>query len=271
MLDAKKCVDSLWYIAENIEQLKYLNLRQKISERRTVFYIDCCVVVDEFVSTKKGRKKELCINDEIIDRIYYERDKNSAHKDDQYKEKEYSSILDIKKEMEEQIVRVREVAAICLPNNLTLDFVCYDRELFRLIHRITADVEEQILKKKYPQRDVVQSIMQSSENIKTLKILNDTEELRSIEPESRSEYGVVFSNGLCFYEGVQEMQDACVRSNVLFNENIWISVNNKEMEKLESLTRLGAYDEFGIIQEPPRDPILLARIQKILNSPVEKD
>lgn len=49
-------------------------------------------------------------NDDIIDRIYYERDKNSAHKDDQYVEKEYLSILDIQKEMETQIIHVAAIS-----------------------------------------------------------------------------------------------------------------------------------------------------------------
>ncbi len=267
LLDAKKNVDSLWYISENACQLRYLNLRKKTNDLRREFYIDCCVVVDEFVSTQNGGKKELCKNDKIIDRIYYERDKNSAHKDDCYKENEYSSLLDIKKEMEEQVIHVREVAAKCLPDILTLDFVCYDKEMFRFIHHVTADVEDEIMKKKYPLRDM----LSPRDDGMTFKILNDTEELRNLDTKHRSEYGVVISNGLCFNEGVQERQDAFVRINTLFDENMWCSVNKKEMKKLEKLTKLGAFDEFGIIQDPPKDPILLARIQKILDSPKEND
>lgn len=145
LLDAKKDVDSMWYIAENAALLKYLNLRKKTNDLRREFYIDCCVVVDELVSSKKRSKKELCANDAIINRIYYERDKNSAHKDEQYRENEYSSLLEIKKEMQEQIIHVKGVAAECLPDNLTLDFVCYDREMFRFIHHVTADVEDEII------------------------------------------------------------------------------------------------------------------------------
>lgn len=153
LLDAKKNVDSMWYIAENAGLLKYLNLRKKTNDLRREFFIDCCVVIDEFVPSKKGGKKELCANDAIIDRIYYERDKNSAHKDDRYKENDYSSLFDIKVEMQEQIIHVREVAAECLPDNLTLVFVCYDREMFRFVHHVTADVEDEILKRKYSLRD----------------------------------------------------------------------------------------------------------------------
>ena len=267
LLDAKKNVDSMWYIVENAEQLKYLNLRKKTNDIRREFYIDCCIVIDELISSKKLNKKELCAKDGIIERVYYERDKNSAHKDERYREHDYSSLLDIKKEMENQVKHVREVAAECLPDNLTLDFVCHDREMFRFVHHVTADIEEVILKKKYPLRNMFQGV----ESGPILKVLNDTEDLRKIEADHKSEYGVIMSDGLCFNEGVQERQDACVRINALYGENMWCSVNEKEMKKLQDLTELGAFDEFGIIQEPPKDPILNARIQRILDSPLEKD
>lgn len=267
LLDAKKNVDSMWYIVENAEQLKYLNLRKKTNDIRREFYIDCCIVIDELISSKKLNKKELCAQDGIIERVYYERDKNSAHKDERYREHDYSSLLDIKKEMENQVKHVRKVAAECLPDNLTLDFACHDREMFRFVHHVTADIEEEILKKKYPLRNMFQGV----ESGPTLKVLNDTEDLRKIEADHKSEYGVIMSDGLCFNEGVQERQDACVRINALYGENMWCSVNEKEMKKLQDLTELGAFDEFGIIQEPPKDPILKARIQRILDSPLEKD
>lgn len=227
LLDAKKNVDSMWYVAENARQLKYLNLRKKTNDIRREFYINCCVVIDELVSSKKVNKKDLCGKDDIIERVYYERDKNYAHKDDKYQEHDYLSLIDIKNEMEDQVIRVREVAEECLPDSLTLDFVCYDRELFRFVMHVTADFEDEIMKKKYPLRN----LCQDSEGDITCKILNDTEELRKIEAEYRLEYGVIISNGLCFYEGLQERQDACVRINALFGENVWCSVNKEEMEK----------------------------------------
>ena len=267
LLDAKKNVDSMWYIVENAEQLKNLNLRKKTNDIRREFYIDGCIVIDELISSKKLNKKELCAQDSIIERVYYERDKNSAHKDERYREHDCSSLLDIKKEMENQVKHIREVAAECLPDNLTLDFVCHDKEMFRFVHHVTTDIEEVILKKKYPLRNMFQGV----ESGPVLKVLNDTEDLRKIEADHKSEYCVIMSDGLCFNEGVQERQDACVRINALYGENVWCSVNEKEMKKLQDLTELGAFDEFGIIQEPPKDPILNARIQRILDSPLEKD
>ena len=118
------------------------------------------------------------------------------------------------------------------------------------------------MKKKYPLRDMFQDIKDG----RTLKVFNDTEDIRKIENEHKSEYGVVVSNGLCFNEGVQERQDGCIKINVLFGGDIWCSVNRETMEDAEKLTKLGYFDEFGIIQEPPKDPILLSMIMKILGS-----
>lgn len=41
----------------------------------TVFYVDLCAVLDH------ANKKKECHTDSIIESIYYERDKNAAHKD----------------------------------------------------------------------------------------------------------------------------------------------------------------------------------------------
>ena len=45
---------------------------------------------------------------------------------------------------------------------------------------------------------------------------------------------------------------------------MWCSVNESVMEELIELTNLGAFDEFGIIQDPPSDPLILEKIMKIL-------
>ena len=51
---------------------------------------------------------------------------------------------------------------------------------------------------------------------KFVKDFQDTEDLRDIPLEERDQYGVAMNNGINFYEGVQNRQDACIRINVLF-------------------------------------------------------
>lgn len=55
LIDAKKNVDSILFIEENIDKVCNLNLRRKIEELRREFYINCCVVLDK--SHPKNKKK----------------------------------------------------------------------------------------------------------------------------------------------------------------------------------------------------------------------
>ena len=262
LIDAKKCVDSILYMSENGEQLRYIDLRKKVADKRRDFYISCCVVLDNHITNTGLKKRELYNEDEIVQAIYYERDKNSAHKDDNYKAKHYSSISDIADDMKIQLQHIRSVCADSLPTEVTLDFVSHDRELFRALHRITADEEDAINQRKYPFRNTINA--NSTEVTKTYRTFQDTEDLRDIPYECKNEYAVVIDSGLCFNEGIQTRQDSCIRINVLYGRNIWCSVDQKELETIQELTRLGCFDEYGIPQPPPTDPILMARIMKIL-------
>jgi hypothetical protein len=138
LIDAKKCVDSILYMSENGDQLRYIDLRKKVADKRRDFYISCCIVLDNHITNTGLKKRDLCNEDEIVQAMYYERDKNSAHKDDNYKAKHYSSISEIADDMKIQLQYIRFLCADSLPTEVTLDFVSHDRELFRVLHRITA-------------------------------------------------------------------------------------------------------------------------------------
>lgn len=260
LIDAKKCIDSLWYIAENVDQLKYINLKTKTNNLLIEFYIKCCVVIDEYLTETGNKKKDLCSSDNVIARVYYERDKNGAHKDENYMKREYASLEDIVNDVKAELSHIRLVCADCIPDVVTLDFVPYDRELFRLIYHVTADVEESIMKKKYPLKDTIFK----GETVFSFNVFDDTEDYRNIKEEDRSNYGVVINNGICFYEGLQERQDSMIKINLLYGENKWCSVNKAAMDEVIELKKLGAFDEFGIIQDPPSDPLILEKIMKIL-------
>ena len=264
LIDAKKCVDSILYMSENGEQLQYIDLRKKVADKKRDFYISCCIVLDNHIKNTGFKKRDLCNEDEIIQAMYYERDKNYAHKDENYKAKHYSSISEIADDMKIQLQHIRSVCANSLPIEITLDFVSHDRELFRALHRINAVEEDAIYKKKYPFRNIVNA--DSTKGTKNYSIFQDTEDLRDIPNECKNQYAVVMDNGLCFNEGVQTRQDACIRINVLHGQNVWCSLDQKEFETIKELIRLGCFDEYGIPQPPPNDPILMARIMKILDN-----
>ena len=147
MIDAKKNIDSIIFIEENIDKVCNLNLRRKVEELRREFYINCCVVLDK---SHPKNKKKIC-EDKLIEAIYYERDKNCAHRDDDYKSLEFNQLSDMIETMKHQIQQVLVVCKDSLPNNITLDFVSHDKELFRLIYGIAAEKEEEIKHRKYPE------------------------------------------------------------------------------------------------------------------------
>ena len=125
-----------------------------------------------------------------------------------------------------------------------------------------AEDEEKILDEKHPLRNAVNN---HDGEYKSFNILNDTIDLRTIPEEKKKGYAVVLKEGINFQEGIQERQDFCIRMNLLFDLNAWCSVNVGEYKKVEELTKLGCFNEYGVIQPPPTDPILLARIEKIMN------
>ena len=145
LIDAKKCVDSIWYIAENGKTISNINLRKKVNEILREFYICCCVVIDETHNRTALRQA-----DATIKRIYYERDKDKAHKDADYKPMAFSSLFQLRDTMKNQLITVLNNCSSVLPDNITLNFVPHDKELFRLVHSITTEKEEEIKKAKYP-------------------------------------------------------------------------------------------------------------------------
>lgn len=236
LIDAKKNVDSILFIEENIDKVCNLNLRRKIEELRREFYINCCVVLDK---SHPKNKKKIC-EDKLIEAIYYERDKNCAHRDDDYKSPEFNQLSDMIETMKQQIQQVLVVCKDSLPNNITLDFVSHDRELFRLIYGITAEKEEEIKCIKYPEYGKIPQ----SGNFITKKVFEETEDIRTIK--DKNEYAVIIEDGINFYESLQNHQDACIKINVLYNLETWCSFNQESFSKIQKLKKAGGLNEFDM-------------------------
>lgn len=243
LIDAKKIIDSLIYISENIKSVSNLNIHSKIKSMSKEFYIHLCVILDRAFL---GKKKSICETDEIVERIYYERDKNSAHKDKNYRRRQYKTldeeIVDKKKEM----IHVMELCKEVLPDNITLDFVPHDRDLFRQIHNISPKDEEIIKKLKHPGygRTSAEDLAHS----KTYQVLHDIDDIKYISENDLSQYCVVVECGLNTYEGVQNRQDACIRINVMYNKNIWVTTNYKAVARVQKMKELRLLNEYEIPQ-----------------------
>lgn len=101
--------------------------------------------------------------------------------------------------------------------------MAYDRNLFRFVNMITPEIENKLNELLYNQK-------KSNNNYsKDFKVFNnDTEDIRTIT--DLNDYAVLFDNGINLKEGLQNRQDACIKINVLFNQNIWVTL--KDSEKL---------------------------------------
>ena len=67
----------------------------------------------------------------------------------------------------------------------------------------------------------------------TRKVFYDTEDIKKIN--NPDDYAVIMKSGLTVREGIQEMQDACIRINILTNQNMWAEPNMKVIEEMKKM------------------------------------
>ena len=217
LIDCKKDIDNIMFIAENVRSISNLNLKSILDSRLRDFYIKIRVVYDK--SIKKQKQKELCKTDVVLERTLHEADKNYAHKDDDYipSELEFAELIST---LKERLEHCKELCKTCIPN-ITLDYVPYDRDLYRFMNCITPAVEEELQKKLFPNYTKTFNDTLG----KGVKTFNDIENIKMIN--NPGDYGVIMECGLNFFEGLQNRQDACIRINVLFKKNIWCALKEK--------------------------------------------
>ena len=178
-LDAKKALDSLWYISKHVKDL--YDVAGLCYNSRSNYYINVCAVLDKSICANR-RKKEIVNSDPIIKRIYTERDKHYAHKDKNYIPSfPYSSLEAEALSFQNELRHIRECCTGYLPDELTLDFVCYDGRLFRQIEKVNPADEEKIKIFKYPmyRQHTVQPGMP------TFKVLHDIDGLTGLTEEQK--------------------------------------------------------------------------------------
>lgn len=116
-----------------------------------------------------------------------------------------------------------------MPKEITLDYVAYDRNLFRFVNMITPETENKLDELLYNQK-------KSNNNYsKDFKVFNDTEDIRSIT--DLNDYAVLLENGINLKEVLQNRQDACIKIIVLFNQNILVTLkaSNKLLQDNENI------------------------------------
>lgn len=244
LIDAKKDIDTILYIKLNHDKLLNIDLKRKIDSIQMDFYIKLCVILDNTICKKN--KKQICVENKIIEDIYYERDKDKAHKDNNYKKKNYKSFNEIINSMKLEINEVKRLSIEYLPKVITLDYVPHDKELFRLVLGINKEKEDKINKDKYIEKQI------RNFNMIKKNVFNDIEDIRDIPEKIRNEYAIILENGINIFEGIQNRQDACIKINVLHTLNCWCQFNEKNIRKWIRLKQEGFIDDF----DKPRNIII---------------
>lgn len=259
LIDAKKCIDSLLYISDHVSELRNTDLRKKADQIRGTFYINLCIVIDHVFPSKETRWN-IRKSDETINRIYYERNKNFAHKNSGYKPRKYDSWASEIQDKQKEIEEVLKLCKDALPAIITLDYVPHDRVLFRVVNALSAEKEEAIKKIKHPLYD--QPIPAGVEGF-TKKAIYDIDDIRDVE--NPNEYCTVCEVGINQNETMQNIQDFCIISNAFNNTDMWCSPNEPNFLKIQKLKDNGFMDEFEVMHpERLKDPIIRARVEKIL-------
>lgn len=237
LIDAKKSIDTILYLSKYGDRVSMIDIRSTVNETKRSFYVNVCVLLDKCFPKKK---REIC-QDAQIKSVYYERDKNYAHKDDDYAEKQYESIGAIAEEMKQQLDAVHKLCLQFLPSVLTLDYLTFDSKLFRIANGVTKEKEEAALNIKHPGR-LRQGPSSETYGSKVYSVFSDTEDIKRIPSEKRKEYATLFQVGIVMEETLQRFQDSCIRTNVLYGTDIWVSINYKELHQIERIRELGLVD-----------------------------
>lgn len=258
LIDAKKSIDILLYIQQNHSKLTHIDLVERVKKTLDNFYLKCAIVLEK---SHPSQKKSLCNRYEEIESIYKERDKNVAHKDDDYQptNKNFNEKIDYLKEC---IVVVKDVCQNCLPDKLTLNYVPFDGELFRIVHGITVDMQKHIDSCKYNnQQNQIDTNIKYGEKI----LVSDVDDIKQINVEDASKYGILIKNGINCEEGLQNRQDACIKINLLFGKNMWVVFNEEDWQKQQYYRSLGFFDQFDILQIPVTEKEQEDFIQKAID------
>lgn len=231
LIDAKKCVDNIMFISLNIKSLINLSVRDIVDNRLRKFYINLKVVYDKCIS--KEKRRILANEDSIYRDTCTERDKNYAHKDDNYVSSDFNSLNEVVEVLKTRIIHCFELCKDKLPDVITLDFIDYDRDLYRFINGINYAKEQELMKQQHPHYGDNSDFVSDGNNTVTKKVFYDTKDIKKISKVE--DYTVILNAGLTVRKGIQEMQDGCIRINVLFNQNMWVTPNMDVINEMKKM------------------------------------
>ena len=163
--------------------------------------------------------------------------------------KEYSSASELSRTLFNELNYAKKLKESELPPIFTLDIVPYDPDLFRMLHKVSANDEKRI---RYHRYDLWCDSSPDSFYGK-LKPLHCSRRLKDSLDKDRKERGLLLGIGINLYDDLLATQHLCFSSNLHSDKEFyWCFLDPKLTTRLDKLRRIGVIDHFDIpdIPEP---------------------
>lgn len=234
-IKAFRSMCSLMYLSEHYEICQFINAKEFIDGKLHRFYINLCALVDihcNYAVERRKRssyKKMLKVMCPSFNWIFYERDKDAAHKDCNYVYKMDKDICDLIVKMKKCISTTKDICSNIMINTIQYYYYSYDHLLFRYVNGITPKLEKIF-------NDSIRKHKQFDKK-KCIEITNisDARQVRNLDLNKK--YGVVFKRGLFGqpYDMIENSQDSWIKANVLFKYDCWPTIKKDGADKMSAL------------------------------------
>lgn len=234
-INAFRCICSLLYLEEHNEVCQFINSKDFIEGKLHRFYINLCALVDihcEYSMSNSKRasyKKMLKIMCPAFDWIFYERDKNAAHKDSDYVVDIDRSMPGLIAKMKIAISTTKNICSNIISDKIKYEYYSYDSLLFRYVNGITPNLEKVFNENFY---NVQQCNWYNDALI--YKNIADARQVRNLKSDNN--YCVICDNGLIGqpYDMLEHLQDFCIKLNAWQDCDAWVTIqDNKAKEVLK--------------------------------------
>lgn len=233
-IEAIRCVCSLLYLWENSSVCEFIDAHDFVDGKLQRFYINLCALVDIHCAISKSKsergkyKKTLKTMCPSFDWLFYERDKNAAHKDRDYIVNQNDTPDEMVTKMKQAIADVQNVCINVISPIIDVRYYAYDPLLFRYIHGITPDIEKRF-------NEIIYSHKNYSVEDYSLRVVSDTRQARTLT--NMTNYCVLGRNGLMGqpYDMLQCRQNLCLLLNAIYETNMWVDLRDGVAKKDESL------------------------------------
>ncbi len=238
-VQAIRCICSLTYLDEHNEICQFINAKEFIDGKLQRFYINLCALVDIHCDytvsndKRKSYKKMLKTMCPSFEWIFYERDKNAAHKDTDYILRTDTTLSEVIIKMKQAVKTTKSVCANIISDKIEYEYYAYDPLLFRYVNGITLELENSFndniyIKQCFDKKDCT-----------TIQDISDAKQVRKLD--NNKHYGVVCTNGLMGqpYDMLEHRQDCCIRLNAWLECDLWTTINKDcANEMLDTLFKM---------------------------------